>query len=182
MLSVLELLPDGSSELASELSGVVDGLKDVHNELRELSRGIHPAIVSQGGLHPALRALARRSPIPVELDLPALDRLPEPIEVAAHYAVSEALTNAAKHSAASVVRVEVVSHNATLRLSIHDYGVGGADPARGSGILGLTDRVHALGGTIDLSGPVGLGTTIILELPIDAAVRPRDQPAAGVAG
>jgi len=178
--SALELLPDGSSEIAGKLSGAVDGLRDLLDQLRELSRGIHPAILTQGGLHPALASLVRRSPLRVELHVPPLDRLPEPVERAAYYAVSEALTNAAKHSGASVVHVDIDLDDAAVRLSVRDDGIGGADPARGSGLVGLVDRVEALGGTIDLSSPPRRGTTIVLELPVDPSAPSRGHDAAPV--
>src|SRR5205085_10660074 len=109
--------------------------------------GIHPAILSEGGLEPALKALCRRSAVPVELDVQAERRLPEPVEVAAYYVVSEALTNAAKHAQASVVRVELETPDAVLQLAIRDDGVGGAELGTGSGLVGLSDRIEALGGT-----------------------------------
>jgi signal transduction histidine kinase len=136
-------------------------------ELREISHGIHPAVLSSGGLGPALRALARRSAVPVELDLHA-GRLPEHVEVAAYYAVSEALANAAKHARASVVQVELHAHDAMVRVAIRDDGAGGADPARGSGLVGLSDRVEALGGTLKVTSPAGGGTTLLIEIPTAA--------------
>ena len=128
--------------------------------------GIHPAILSEGGLTPALKALARRSAVPVELDLRTGRRLPGPVEVAAYYAVSEALANAAKHARASVVHVEVDALDATLRLTIRDDGIGGADPARGSGLTGLRDRIEAVGGTFNVTSPDGGGTTLLIEIPV----------------
>jgi signal transduction histidine kinase len=139
----------------------------VLDALRELSRGIHPAILSEGGLEPALRALARRSAVPVELTVRINSRLEEGIEVAAYYIVSEALANAAKHANASVAELAVEARNGVLDLVINDDGVGGADPARGSGLVGLKDRVEALGGTITVASPPGAGTTLHVELPVD---------------
>jgi PAS domain S-box-containing protein len=156
----------GNSDLRSELSDIATGLTDAIAELQELSRGIHPAVLSQGGLGPALRTLARRSPIPVELDVAPDARLPEPIEVAAYYVASEALANAAKHAHASRVEVSLAPRDGRLLLSIRDDGSGGADPARGSGLIGLTDRVDALGGTINMSSPVGHGTMLRVTLPL----------------
>jgi hypothetical protein len=127
-------------ELQAELSRVADGLTGALEELQEISRGIHPAILARGGLAAALKILARRSAVPVELDVRAGARLPEPVEVAAYYIVSEALTNTAKHAHASAVHVAVEAHDGVLALSIRDDGRGGADPARGSGLIGLTDR------------------------------------------
>lgn len=136
------------------------------DELREISRGIHPAILSERGLEPALRALCRRSAVPVELDLDAERRLPEPVEAAAYYVVSEALTNAAKHAHASVVNVELDTHDANLKLAIRDDGIGGADLSRGSGLVGLSDRIEALGGTLQVTSPAGTGTTLLIEVPL----------------
>jgi signal transduction histidine kinase len=114
-----------------------------------------------------LKILARRSAVPVELEVRAGTRLPEPVEVAAYYIVSEALTNTAKHAHASAVHVAVEARDGVLGLSIRDDGRGGADPARGSGLIGLTDRVDALGGTIEVTSPVGVGTTLLIRLPIE---------------
>lgn len=115
---------------------------------------------------PALRTLARRAAIAVELDVAAIARLPAPIEVAAYYVVSEALTNATKHAHASVVRVAAEERDDSLHVSIRDDGVGGVDPARGSGLIGLRDRAEALGGSIDVSSPPGKGTLILVQLPV----------------
>jgi signal transduction histidine kinase len=162
------MVPPELRELQAQLSRVADGLAGTLEELQEISRGIHPAILVQGGLAPALRALARRSAVPVELEVRAGMRLPEPVEVAAYYIASEALTNAAKHAHASAVHVAVEAHDGVLGLSIRDNGCGGADPARGSGLIGLTDRVDALGGTMEVASPLGEGTTLLITLPIEA--------------
>jgi signal transduction histidine kinase len=160
-------VPHELGEHRAELARVVKGLNSVLDELREMALGIHPAVLAEGGLGPALKTLARRSSIPVELDLRAELRLPEPIEVAAYYVVSEALANTAKHARASVVHVTVESEDSMLRVSIRDDGVGGADPDRGSGLLGLQDRAEAIGGTVCLQSPAGGGTSLHLELPLD---------------
>jgi signal transduction histidine kinase len=160
-------VPPDRGDLQGELSRIATGLADAVAELQELSRGIHPAILSRGGLDPALRTLARRSPVPVELDITADTRLPEPIEVAAYYVASEALANATKHAQASRVDVSLATRNRSLLLSIRDNGVGGADPARGSGLVGLTDRVEALGGSIRVRSRPGDGTHITAELPLE---------------
>jgi signal transduction histidine kinase len=123
--------------------------------LREIALGIHPAILAEGGLGPALRTLARRSPIPIELAVRAEERLPEPVEVAAYYVVAEALTNAAKYARASNVQVSADVRDGLLRVVVRDDGVGGADPVRGSGLLGLKDRLEAIGGSISLQSPHG---------------------------
>jgi signal transduction histidine kinase len=162
------MAPPGRPELQAQLSEVAGGLADALAELQEIARGIHPAILSDGGLTRALKTLARRSAIPVELDIRTGTRLPEQVEVAAYYVVSEALTNTAKHASASVVRVVVEARHRVLELSVRDDGSGGADPARGSGLIGLTDRVDALGGTMDVVSPVGQGTTLRVTLPLEA--------------
>jgi len=160
-------LPVQLGELHAQLDRVADGLSQALEELRETSRGIHPAALSQGGLGPALKVLARRCPLPVQADLKLQTRLPEPVEVAAYYVVAEALTNAAKHAHASLAHLAVQAHRDRLHLSVADDGVGGADPTRGSGLVGLSDRVQALGGTITVHSPTGQGTTLQIALPID---------------
>jgi signal transduction histidine kinase len=160
--TVLARLP----ELEAEIGWVADELNDVVEDLREIARGIHPAILSEGGLGPALRTIARRAAIAVELDVAAIARLPGPIEVAAYYVVSEALTNATKHAQALVVCVAVEQREDCLHLSIRDDGIGGADPTRGSGLIGLRDRAEALGGSIEVSSPPGQGTQLLVQLPL----------------
>ena len=159
-------MPPDQAKLADELGRVGTGLKDALADLRELSRGIHPAILAEAGLVPALQALARRSRAPVGLDVRIEDRLPERVEVTAYYIVSEALTNAAKHANATVVHIDVDATHSAVRLAVRDDGVGGADPARGSGLLGLYDRVEAAGGTITIHSPIGEGTELLVELPL----------------
>jgi signal transduction histidine kinase len=161
------MVPNELSEHSAELSSVVEGLTGVLDDLREIALGIHPAVLAEGGLAPALKTLARRSPLPVELDVRVDRRLPEQIEVAAYYVVSEALTNAAKYARASVVVVEVEQRNRMLCVIVQDDGRGGADPERGSGLIGLQDRAEAIGGTISLLSPEGKGTTLHVELPLD---------------
>jgi signal transduction histidine kinase len=159
------MVPEELTELRAQLSHTASGLTGAVEELQEISRGIHPAILSKGGLGPALRTLARRSAIPVELELDTGRRLPEPIEAAAYYVVSEALTNAVKHSHASAVRVEVDTDDGDVRIRVRDDGVGGAMPGEGSGLLGLKDRVEALGGEIELDSPSGGGTSLQVRIP-----------------
>jgi len=158
-------LPAELPELQTRIGRVAGEVTGVIDELREIARGIHPAILSEGGLGPALRTLARRCAIPVELDIRIDTRPEDRIEVAAYYVVSEALTNTTKHARASHAQVTVKQRDAVLCLSICDDGVGGADPAGGSGLIGLRDRVQALGGSIEVSSPPGAGTTILVELP-----------------
>jgi signal transduction histidine kinase len=160
-------VPPGQPGLRQELGRLARGTAEILEELREISRGIHPAILSLGGLGLALKALARRSPVPVKLDVRVQARLPERAEVAAYFVVSEALANVAKHARASVVEVQVEVRDGALAVSIRDDGIGGADPSRGSGLIGLTDRVEASGGTISISSQAGAGTRITAELPVD---------------
>ncbi|HEY4459295.1 MAG TPA: GAF domain-containing sensor histidine kinase [Pseudonocardiaceae bacterium] len=159
-------VPPGASDLSAQLDEVVDGLTATLDELREIVRGIHPAVLAEGGLGPALKALARRSAVPVRLDIRTQQRFPEAIEIAAYYAVSEALTNAAKHANATVADVEVTAEDGMLHVSIEDNGCGGADPDRGSGLVGLIDRVEALSGRLWLHSAPDSGTTVQLALPV----------------
>jgi PAS domain S-box-containing protein len=168
--SVETTAPHENEELAGHLAHVGEGLLGAIDDLRELSRGIHPAILSEGGLAPALKALARRSTVPVRLDLAVDERLADSVEVGAYYVVSEALTNAAKHARASEVEVRAQSRDGVLELGIDDDGVGGADPSRGSGLTGLVDRIEALGGTIAIASRPGEGTSLRVELPLDAGL------------
>jgi signal transduction histidine kinase len=161
-----EGIPGDLTQVKSQLAAVAGNLTNALDDLREISRGIHPAILSEGGLAPAVKALARRSPVPVEVavDLPA--RLAESVEVGAYYVVSEALANTAKHARASVAYVDLRAYDGNLQLSVRDDGVGGADVTRGSGLTGLADRVQALGGAISITSPTGQGTTLRVTIPI----------------
>ncbi|GII36007.1 hypothetical protein Pph01_10100 [Planotetraspora phitsanulokensis] len=160
-------VPPEQDQLKQQVSRVASGLSAAVEELQELSRGLHPAILSSGGIAFALKALARRSAIPVELNVNVSRRLAERIEVAAYYVVSEALTNAAKHGHASVVHVDLTVEGALLKLSVRDDGIGGADPQHGSGLIGLMDRVQAIGGRIHIDSPAGKGTALFVSIPID---------------
>jgi GAF domain-containing protein len=157
----------GRGDPGAELSRIAAGLADAAAELQEVSRGIHPAILSERGLGPALRTLARRSAVPVDLDLAAEGRYPEPVEVAAYYVASEALANAMKHARASRLEMSLATRQGSLLLSVRDDGIGGADPASGSGLAGLTDRVEALGGSIHLESAAEAGTHIAVDLPLE---------------
>jgi signal transduction histidine kinase len=148
------------------LAQVISGLTAVSEELREISHGIHPAILSSGGLVPALKMLARRSTVPVTLDLAVDRRLPEPVEVAAYYVLAEALTNTAKHAHASHITVHARITDDHLCVSIRDNGIGGADRGQGSGLIGLIDRVEALSGHIQILSPTGKGTALHATIPI----------------
>jgi signal transduction histidine kinase len=159
-------VPPELDELQAALERVADGLKSSLDNLREFARGIHPAILAEGGLDPALRTLARRSAVAVDLDVQVDTRLPDQTEVGAYYVVSEALTNATKHALASVVCVTVEERDEWLHVAIRDDGVGGVDPARGSGLIGLRDRAEALGGSLEVSSLPGEGTLILVQLPL----------------
>jgi PAS domain S-box-containing protein len=159
-------VPPQLDDLKSQLSHVVSGLTDISTDLQEISRGIHPAILSKGGLGPALKTLARRCPVAVSLDLKIDRHLPDSVEVGAYYIVAEALTNTAKHSRASQVEVCAVSRDDNLYLSIRDDGIGGADFAKGSGLIGLKDRAEALSGRMTITSPVGGGTSLQVTIPL----------------
>jgi signal transduction histidine kinase len=161
-----------AGELVAEMDAVAEGLTGVLDELREIARGLHPAALAEGGLRPALKTLARRSAVPVRLDVGVEGRLPELVELAAYYVVAEALTNAAKHAGASVVDVQVVADAAMLRVRVRDDGRGGADLTRGTGLVGLTDRVEALGGRLALHSPPAAGTTVEAALPLTVSGAP----------
>jgi signal transduction histidine kinase len=138
-------------------------------ELRELANGLHPAVLSERGLEPALEALAARVPIPVELAAGPLERLPEPVEVAAYYLVSEALTNVVKHSQASAASVAIAQGGSRAIVEVADDGIGGADLGAGSGLRGLADRIGALAGELTIESPRGGGTRIRAEIPLDGS-------------
>jgi signal transduction histidine kinase len=166
------------AELKHQMSRIASGLAEVSLQLQEISRGIHPAILAKGGLPTAIKELARRSPVPVQLDVAITKRLPEPIQTAAYYLVAEALTNTAKHAHASTVHIQLDTDHTdagdeVLRVWVRDDGRGGADPHGGSGLVGLNDRVDALGGRLRLHSPPGAGTTVRAELPLRQAPAPR---------
>jgi PAS domain S-box-containing protein len=176
------MTPPELTDLRAELSRISGGLIETLDELRRISRGIHPAVLTDGGLDPALKVLAHRSAVPVELDVRIGHRMPERVEVAAYYLVSEALTNAAKHAKASVVRVEVAAEEGDILLEIRDDGIGGADPTQGSGLIGLADRVESVGGTIQISSPAGRGTALRVSLPVAPSVHVMPRTVCGVTG
>jgi signal transduction histidine kinase len=155
-------------ELGTQLDRAVAEAAGAQEELRELAHGIHPAILARGGLGAALKALARRCPVPVGLRVDVDDRLPEPVEVSAYYVVAEALTNTAKHARAPAVSVEAEADDGILRVTVRDDGVGGAGFTGGTGLAGLKDRVEALGGRIFLDSPAGAGTSLRAEFPFTA--------------
>jgi signal transduction histidine kinase len=159
-------VPPELQSLKEQMSGVVSGLSAVSSDLQEISRGIHPAILSDGGLGPALKTLARRCPIPANVNVLVEGRLPESVEVAAYYVVAEALTNAAKYAQATNVKVCAEIKEGNLCLSIHDDGIGGADSSEGSGLIGLKDRVEVLGGHMKVISPPGIGTSLHVTIPL----------------
>jgi signal transduction histidine kinase len=163
--------PTELAQLKHQMARIASGLAEVSLELQEISRGVPPAILTEGGLPAALQKLARRSPLPVQLDVAITARLPEPIQIATYYLVAEALTNTAKHADASTVEVrletgETDTGGRVLRVWVRDDGRGGADLHGGSGLVGLNDRVQTLGGRLWLHSPPGAGTTVRAELPL----------------
>jgi signal transduction histidine kinase len=158
-------VPPGLPELSAQLAQAVAAANSALDEVSEIARGVHPAVLTSGGLRPAVRALARRSPVPVRIEECPDQRLPEHVEVTAYYVIAEALTNAAKHARASAVSVRTEIIDKALVLTIRDDGVGGADLTRGTGLVGLKDRVEALGGLIHIESPQGTGTILRVELP-----------------
>jgi signal transduction histidine kinase len=165
-------VPTAADALTAELDGVSAELGGVLDELREIARGLHPSALAEGGLGPALRTLARRSAVPVHLDVRVDGRLPEQIELAAYYVIAEALTNAAKHADAAEAQVQVESGEGRLRVCVRDDGRGGAHLTGGSGLVGLTDRVEALGGQLELHSAPGAGTAVRVVLPLSAVGSP----------
>jgi signal transduction histidine kinase len=159
-----ELLDEAGEELAHAL-----------DELRELARGIHPAVLTDRGLRAALEGMASRTPLEVDLSVPE-ERLPEPIEAAAYYVVAEAVTNVVKHAEASAVDVRVTAVNGSVVVAVADDGVGAADPESGSGLRGLADRLSALDGTLRVESPASGGTRVVAEIPLARHGSP--QPAA----
>jgi len=166
----LQLRALEASEHGSTREGIdraVADLMEIHEQLQEISRGIHPAILSRGGLGPAIKTLARRSAVPVALDADVDRRLAESIEVAAYYVVAEALTNTAKHAQASEVQLHASSDDVELRMTISDDGVGGATIGGGSGLIGLKDRVEAVSGRLEIVSAQGAGTTLHVTIPLN---------------
>jgi signal transduction histidine kinase len=172
------LVPEELGELRSRLSNTAGGLSGVFEDLHRIVRGIHPALLSQGGLGSAIKALARRCPVPVAVHAGPHRRLPSYVEVAAYHVVSEALANSAKHAGASAidVAVDIVADEAAgsasapgevLTVTVRDNGTGGADPDQGTGLAGVRDRVEALGGSLSLTSPAGHGTSLTAKLPLD---------------
>ena len=164
--SAQSAMPENVEVAREQLSKIGAELSEALDEVRELSRGIHPAILSEGGLEPALRALGRRSTVPIDLQLSVGRRLEDPVEVAAYYVVSESLANVAKHADASAVHVRAEIDQGALVITIQDDGSGDAEPGRGTGLTGLRDRVEAIEGTFSIISEAGTGTTIIAAIPV----------------
>jgi signal transduction histidine kinase len=171
-----ESVSSEQATLRAQISDVVSGLVGVSDELREIARGIHPAILSRGGLGPTLKTLARRCAVPVELDVAVPRRLPDYVEVAGYYVVAEALTNVTKHAQASMVQLAVKAGDDELYLSIRDDGIGGADAHKGSGLIGLVDRIEALGGHVAIASRLGDGTSLVVNIPLGPDESPGGQP------
>jgi signal transduction histidine kinase len=161
-------VPPEGDDLEQWLDRMSAALTGVLEEVREIAHGLHSAVLATGGLSPALRVLARRSTVPVRLDVQVAARLPDAVEIAAYYSVAEALANTAKHAGASAADVTVATADDVLRVRVYDDGRGGADFAGSSGLAGLKDRVEALGGLIWLHSPPGTGTTVEITLPLGA--------------
>jgi signal transduction histidine kinase len=171
--------PPTGEALKNHLTRATEDVRSVLDALMKTARGIHPAILSDGGLAAALRTLARRSTVPVELHAAIDGPLPDEVEVATYYVAAEAITNTAKHARASVLEMYVTTDDRSLTLIVRDDGIGGADPGEGSGLIGLQDRVEALGGTIEIVSRAGSGTSVIVGLPLAAERDPvlRGHPA-----
>jgi PAS domain S-box-containing protein len=163
---VAKTLDSEPDAVRAALAHCGDELSLALGELRELARGLHPALLTDEGLRPAVEALAGRATLPVEVEALPAERLPEPIEAGAYYLIAEALTNATKYAHASVVRIRVAVGDSRVVVEVTDDGVGGADPAGGSGLRGLADRVEALGGELDVASPAGAGTSLRAEIPV----------------
>jgi signal transduction histidine kinase len=152
---------------AQLLEGAERELARALEELRELARGIHPAVLSDRGLDPAVEALATRAPLPVEIRARLGERVSPSVELAAYFVVSEALTNVVKYARADAAAVSVGRENGSVVVEVADDGVGGADPKRGTGLRGLADRVAALGGRLEVESPAGAGTRVIASIPCE---------------
>jgi signal transduction histidine kinase len=164
-LRMLESNLEPDSEAARELAEVRSQLDETLAELRDLARGIHPSVLTDRGLEAALSGLVSRSPVPVELQTDGIDELGDPVETTAYFVVAEALTNAFKYAGCARVSVRVGRDDSQLAVDVRDDGVGGTDPGRGSGLRGLADRVSALGGTLEIESPAGVGTTVSARIP-----------------
>jgi signal transduction histidine kinase len=166
-LRILRTRVEGDRDAVRALDAARSELDQALGELRELARGIHPSVLTDRGLGAALDGLARRAPLPVELEETAAERLPDRVESAAYFVVAEALTNVAKYAQATHARVNVSRHSGRILVEVSDDGVGGADPATGSGLRGLRDRVSAVGGRLEVDSRPGQGTTVRATMPCE---------------
>ena len=166
----LARLPGGSDDARGLLVGAADELGHAIEELRELARGIHPAVLTERGLEAAVATLAARTPLAIDVDTELDERLPATVEAAAYYVVAESLTNVTKHAQASSVEVRVRRDNGIARVEVQDDGIGGADVSRGSGLRGLADRIEALDGRLGVESAPAAGTTVWAEIPVDVGV------------
>jgi len=168
--------------IAPTVEGLADRLATALADLRELARGMYPAVLADRGLGPALRSLADRAPLPVLLDAEPIERLSTHVEATAYFVVAEALTNVARHAHASTAGVAIRRSGAGLVISVSDDGAGGADTARGTGLVGLRDRLDAIDGTLTIESEVGLGTRLVAVIPLErplAVTGPREAARAG---
>jgi signal transduction histidine kinase len=179
-LRLLETRLEPDSAATQELAVVRAELDAALVELRELARGIHPSILTDRGLEAALAALAGRSTVPVELHVNGCGELPLSVQTTAYFVIAEALTNASRHAHPDLVEVRVAAGARCVRVEVRDDGSGGVDPAQGSGLTGLADRVSALGGTLEIDSPVGAGTTIRARIPLAAPGEAGSEPGSGV--
>jgi signal transduction histidine kinase len=179
-LRLLESRLDPDSTISRELAVARAELDAALDELRELARGIHPSILTDRGLAAALAALAGRSTVPVDLDVDGGAQLPLSVQTTAYFVAAEALTNASKHARAERIEVRVAAGEGHAMVEVRDDGIGGVDPARGSGLRGLADRVSALGGALEIDSPVGAGTTIRARLPLSPPGEANRERGAGV--
>ncbi|HJP66874.1 MAG TPA: ATP-binding protein, partial [Actinomycetota bacterium] len=164
--------PATEPELAERIDQAAEQMALALSELREFARGIHPAILTERGLVPALDSLAERSPVPATVEANAIDRLPGAVEATAYFVVSEALANVGKYAKASSVVIRVGIEQDLLALDVVDDGIGGADPTKGSGLRGLSDRVAVVDGTLEIDSPAGGGTTLRCRIPVPTSDRP----------
>ena len=167
--AALAKLESDPAAARAALADARDELALALEELRELARGLHPAVLTDRGLRAAVEMLAGRAPVPVEIADILDERLPEPVEAAAYYLIAEALTNVTKYANASTVHVRVALSDGNVVVEVSDDGIGGADPGGGSGLRGLADRVEALGGSLEVVSPAGAGTSLRAEIPAAVA-------------
>jgi signal transduction histidine kinase len=172
-----QMLPRDPKTAGEILDAAMEELALALQELRELARGLHPAVLTDRGLRAALEALADRAPLPVDVDVDAEERLPMQVEVAIYYVASEALTNVAKYAGATSAAVRVTRSSRVVTVEVSDDGVGGASPASGTGLRGLADRVEALDGLLRVESDPGEGTRIVAAIPLAEVREPVPQDA-----